>query len=189
MYTHVYIHIHISLSLSLIYIYIYIYIYTHTCVGLSVSFFCCFELNRCVFESTVAFSVFLCSASLGANAGFTRMSYSFSDFSWPRPACISAICSQSTRQSPSMLRTKAGSVESSSTIGSASFFFLCSRRTMTCDSMSRSSFLFGLKRAFLLLLLTHAILSPSAASPGRHAPEQHAPGRRDRALRASGAWL
>jgi len=91
-------------------------------------------------------------------------SYSDAALSLPMPACISAICNQSTRVSGCMPRTCSTAVETSSTSGSASRRGLCSRREVTSESSRRSSFLFGLKRAFFLLLLTHAIKLKLCAS-------------------------
>jgi len=120
-------------------------------------FFFCLALKRWRFASTTAFSAFLAGPSLGPKAGLVRTLYNESTFSLPKPACMRPICSQSNRVSAPMLSTCEGSVDTSSISGSTSRRGLCSRREVTWDIMRRSSLLFGLKRAFFLLLLTQAM--------------------------------
>lgn len=124
--------------------------------------FFCLGLKRCRFASTKALSAFFGGPSEGPNAGFVSTLYKASTFNFPMLACIRPICSQSSRVSAPMLSTCEGSVETSSISGSTSRRGLCSRREVTWDIMRRSSLLFGLKRAFFLLLLTHAIWPSSS---------------------------
>merc|ERR1719162_1256490 len=77
--------------------------------------------------------------------------------SFPVDACTNAIWNHSTRVSGSIVTTKSASVETSSSSGTTSFFFLGSLRDVTSANRRRSSFLFGSKRAFFLLLFTHDI--------------------------------